>query len=86
LTRDLPETVAQTATNVMDKGPALHGVGAKEPQDHQRMLTTYTTKLPLETNALAIHQAPTMLTEATIVTETEPALHGVGAKEPRDDH
>jgi len=70
----------------MGKGPALHGVGAKEPQDHQRMLTTITMKVWLVTNALAVHQTPTMPTETTIVTETEPAPNGDGAKEPRDDH
>jgi len=69
----------------MDKGPALYGVGAKAPQDHQRMPTINITKPPLETDALQVAKRPTMPTKTITVTATGRAPNGDGAKEPQDD-
>ena len=85
LMRDQLETDARTATNAMDKGPALPSDGAKELQDRPRTRTIDTTRLSQETSAPTPLLNRTSPTGHTTATETGAALSTDGAKEPQDD-
>ena len=63
----------------MAREHAALGNGAKEPPDQPRMPTTNTMRASPKTSAMSATQ-----TETTCATVTEPAVHGVGARELPD--
>jgi len=71
--------------NAMEKDGALPGDGAKELQDHLKTQTTDMMKSKPALDAPLNHQIQTTAPKITTVMEIEPALSGVGAKEPPDD-